>query len=151
MAQRVNIQYSIDIKELPGEMEGFLSKAERKLGKCHQELQKLIARYQRDILMTPVCSEEISVLRQTLTDVDFILEDTTTIINGYVAYQVRPKDSSVPGPDKMIEQRLSELQKEMEGATSPGEDETNGTSLNETISTDETLEAKIKTFKNMME
>ena len=150
MAQRVNIQYSIDVKELPGEMEGFLSKAERKLGKCHQELQKLIARYQRDILMTPVCSEEISALRQTLADVDFILEDTTTIINGYVAYQVRPKDSSAAASDKMIEQRLTELQKEM-AVAAPVEGASNGASSIDTIAADETLEDKIKTFKNMME
>jgi len=89
MGQRVSVHYTVDLEELPAEVENLLTKAEKKLGNCHAELQGLIKRYNSQVLMTTACTQDISMLRESLANVDFILNDATNIINGFVTYQLQ--------------------------------------------------------------
>jgi len=89
MRQRVNVHYSVDLEELPSEVENLLSKADERLSTCYQTLQTLIKRYDQHILMTTACTEDIGALREELASVDFMLNDATNIINGYVSYRLQ--------------------------------------------------------------
>jgi hypothetical protein len=145
MGQRVNIQYSIDLKELPVEMEGLIAKAERKLAQCHNELQSLIMRYKRDVLMTTACTNDLSDLRENLTDIDFILEDTINLINGYVTYQLQKKDDY--NEQEISEEKAEEFQKELMGT--PSYDPEPSDELENHLF-EEQLKEKISSFKNAM-
>jgi len=89
MGQRVNVHYTVDLEELPEEVENLLSKAEGRLSTCYQTLQTLIKRYDQHILMTTACTEDIGALREGLASIDFMLNDASNIINGYVSYQLQ--------------------------------------------------------------
>jgi|ETNvirnome_2_300_1030623.scaffolds.fasta_scaffold15474_2 hypothetical protein len=89
MGQRVNIQYSIDLEDLPGEMEGLIAKAEHKLGECHKDIETLIKSSTHGTIMTTGCTNEIGEVREGLADVDFILNDIVTIIHSYVEYKIK--------------------------------------------------------------
>tara|TARA_Y100000310_G_scaffold103603_1_gene101982 strand:+ start:90 stop:470 length:381 start_codon:yes stop_codon:yes gene_type:complete len=102
MGQRVNVHYSVDLEELPTEVENLIGKAEKKIGECHQELQDLIKRYNSQLLMTTACTQDVNVLRESLANVDFILHDATNIINGFVSYQLQEP----PGEDTPAEEAL---------------------------------------------
>jgi len=92
----------VDLEELPAEVENLLTKAEKKLGTCYQELQELIKSYNSQILMTTACTQDVNVLRESLANVDFILHDATNIINGFVSYQLQEP----PGEDTPAEEAL---------------------------------------------
>ncbi len=94
MGQRVNVHYSVDLEELPTEVENLISKAEGRLAMCHQALQTLIKRYDKHILMTTACTEDIGSLREGLASIDFILNDASNIINGYVSYQLQDNNET---------------------------------------------------------
>ena len=91
MRQRVNIQYSIDLEELPWEVNSLISRASTKLVKESNALSDI---HQRgaESLLTLKAVEDISLLRQRLANIDFILEDTTNIISGYINHTT--KDNS---------------------------------------------------------
>ena len=85
MRQRVNIQYSIDLEELPWEVNSLISRASTKLVKASNTLSDIHQR-EAESLLTLKAVEGISLLRQRLADIDFILEDTTNIISGYIGH-----------------------------------------------------------------
>tara|TARA_Y100000034_G_C6532999_1_gene229713 strand:+ start:31 stop:411 length:381 start_codon:yes stop_codon:yes gene_type:complete len=96
MGQRVNVQYSVDLEELPVEVENLLSKAERKLAGCLKDLQALIKSYNHQLLMTTACTQDMGAIREELANVDFVLNDAGNIINGFVSYQLQDKSEPLP-------------------------------------------------------
>jgi len=91
MRQRVNIQYSIDLEELPWEVNSLISRASTKLVKASNTLSDIHQR-EAESLLTLKAVEDISLLRESLANIDFILEDTTNIISGYINHTT--KDNS---------------------------------------------------------
>jgi Mg2+ and Co2+ transporter CorA len=82
MGQRINIQYSIDIDDLPDEVSRLLQNAT-------QELDKLSNSNITDPLSLSGL-ESISELRKGLANVDAVLQDVSAIVNGYLSYKVAP-------------------------------------------------------------
>ena len=78
---RVNIQYSIDLSELPTEVERMLFKVTDCIDGAAQEGQTL---ENQDDLLTIGTLNKISDLRLCLSRADLILEDMVKIIGGYV-------------------------------------------------------------------
>jgi len=91
MRQRVNIQYSIDLEELPWEVNSLISRASTKLVKASNTLSDIHQRGAASLL-TLKAIKDISLLRESLANIDFILEDTTNIISGYINHTT--KDNS---------------------------------------------------------
>ena len=85
MRQRVNIQYSIDLEELPWEVNSLISRASTKLVKASNTLSDIHQRGAASLL-TLKAIKDISLLRESLANIDFILEDTTNIISGYIGH-----------------------------------------------------------------
>jgi len=92
MRQRVNIQYSIDLEELPWEVNSLISRASTKLVKASNTLSDIHQRGATTSLLTLKAIKDISLLRESLANIDFILEDTTNIISGYINHTT--KDNS---------------------------------------------------------
>ena len=88
MSQRVNIQYSVELSELQSEVERLLQKASTNLE---------IARARKDTEEPrPFCRsrrmwiEDLDEVRQALAKADFILNDVTNIVTGYLNYRTAP-------------------------------------------------------------
>ena len=125
MSQRVNIQYSIDIAQLPQEIKRLAKNVDSKLeivGKT-----KLTKNNKEIISLESV--KKIVELRQLLSEVDFNLMDIENIMTGYIRFQMTPQEAVVP------------------------EQQTNDSSTHEIYPDEElldNLEAKIKNFKNTL-
>tara|TARA_Y100001973_G_C5165232_1_gene315739 strand:- start:855 stop:1286 length:432 start_codon:yes stop_codon:yes gene_type:complete len=86
MGQRVNIQYSVDIGDLEGEVNRLLLKA-------HERIDKLSSAAPPDTRTLSVESiDHIENLRAEMAQIDYSLSDLNKIITGYLAY--RTSDTS---------------------------------------------------------
>jgi len=146
MKQRVNIQYSIDLEELPKEIENLLTRTEHKLSKCQKDIQSIIKNHDYDTLMTMACTKEISELREKLTDVDFVLEDVTTIVSSYIAYQLRKSSETSLDTPEALKQRMEDIKKEL--ADGPLLDSETIPENDSGAPHNERLEEQIKNFKS---
>ena len=106
MGQRVNIQYSVDIEELEGEVDRLLSKA-------HERIEKLSFKIDKDSPAVSMQSVDlIENLRLEMAQIDYSLSDLNKIITGYLSYRVADKDGSEASEHSQIPQSdvLDELQ-----------------------------------------
>tara|TARA_R100000008_G_C3577669_1_gene166298 strand:+ start:352 stop:672 length:321 start_codon:yes stop_codon:yes gene_type:complete len=92
MGQRINIQYSIDMDELPSEVQRLLSSAAAKVQALNHDWATTTNVLSLDT------AQNIDEFRQALAVIDFKLKDAATIINSYIAYQ-----SSVAFQESAIE------------------------------------------------
>lgn len=111
MGQRVNISYSIDIEELPGEVSALINKAQAGI----EELGEANRDWEIDFLSLATVNK-IAELRECMTKVDYILNDVTNIINGYIYYQTQPSqdmntDASLATDMDGLEAKLEEFKK----------------------------------------
>jgi hypothetical protein len=106
MSQRVNIQYSIEIDELPEAVHELLKKSTDSLQLAVGPVHTV---YLGDVL-TLNTLDRIDELRLTMAKVDQTLEDVTSIIKGYLHHK-----SSPPAPLPQIENKeeITELQRQL--------------------------------------
>ncbi len=103
MTQRVNIQYSIEMKELEAEVE-------RLLGRAHQLLNNTTAGFESPPSVLSISGMDyIEGMRKKLLDVDVALADINRIIGGYVSYrapQTQPAHNNEELADNESEEPL---------------------------------------------
>ena len=80
MRQRVNIQYSIDLEELPWEVNSLISRASTKLVKASNTLSDIHQRGAATSLLTLKAIKDISLLRESLANIRQILSQGTLTI-----------------------------------------------------------------------
>jgi len=94
MNQRVNIQYSIDLEQLPQEVSRLLGIAFTKLRTTTTDGPDGVVNNGEILSLASV--ETISTLRKSLAEVDYMLEDVTNIINGYISFKSQPTEHAPP-------------------------------------------------------
>ena len=82
MLNRVSIQYSIDLDDLPEEVNRIYNKAKGTLNDI--ELPELGG----EKLLTSETLKDIDTMRKKLTCLDHILSDVASIVGSYVDYEV---------------------------------------------------------------
>ena len=82
MLNRVNIQYSIELDDLPEEVNRIYKKASQTLGTIN-----LPERPDKDLLTSDTL-KEIDMVRKKMTSLDQILSDVAGIIGSFVEYEV---------------------------------------------------------------
>ena len=82
MLKRVNIQYSIDLDDLPTEIDRIYSKA-----KDIFETISLPQESGKDLLTADVL-KKLDIIRRDLTCLDHALSDVSGIVGSYVEYEV---------------------------------------------------------------
>lgn len=120
--QRVNIHYSVGMEELPKEMRLFLEKVKLKIDRSSEEVEQILNSYMEGEIMTMACMEDLERIRVHLTDTDYLLNDVTNIISGFLNYKLQEKQSpeetamdpksSAPGPlisAEELEEKISEF------------------------------------------
>ena len=82
MGERVNIQYSVDIEELDGEVARLLCEAYDKINKVSTGLI-----HPASGTLNLYTISKIDGMRQELMDIDVRLGDAVNIINGFISYR----------------------------------------------------------------
>ena len=75
---RVNISYSLNLDEIPDEVERLLIECDQKIRKIHGDLVETIG---RDPL---IIIQELDTIRREMALADLRLDDCMQILNGYV-------------------------------------------------------------------
>ena len=89
MSQRVNIQYSIDIDELPVEIDRLVKDVQGRLNNLsHMD----IFENQHDAISLKSISN-MNKIRETLGSIDHSLVDITNIMNGYINFMTSSPDN----------------------------------------------------------
>ena len=93
MEPRVNIQYSIEMKDLESEVRRLSTITAQKLSAIDAAFSQA-----EDVLGVGTLNK-IDQIRADLATVDFMLNDIGTIVNGYLAYRTQPAPTQqAPGP-----------------------------------------------------
>ena len=93
MGKRINIQYSIDIDDLPDEVDRLLQHATQELNKLSD------SNVGEPISLGGL--EDIDGLRRGLASIDATLQDLSAIIGGYLSYKA---SEAVPQPQPTVEE-----------------------------------------------
>jgi hypothetical protein len=83
---RVNITYSVDLDDVPGEVNRILEECEQLFRAAHGTLDQIIGRDPLSII------QELDTVRKNLAAIDLKLDDSMSILGGYVqAMAVKPE------------------------------------------------------------
>tara|TARA_Y100001937_G_C7131524_1_gene337688 strand:+ start:2093 stop:2515 length:423 start_codon:yes stop_codon:yes gene_type:complete len=83
MGQRVNIQYTIDLDELPDETRKLIKRAVAPLDEAKQCLREI---QECDDTLSTGTLDCVDQIRQKLMNVDYVLQDVQNIVKGYLAH-----------------------------------------------------------------
>lgn len=99
MSQRVNIQYSVELDEIPSEVERMYATAV----KTFQKLS--IPHHEKETLMSSDVVKNIDLVRKELVNLDYILRDISSIIGAYVEYEL----SSISGENGATQEDVDKI------------------------------------------
>jgi len=94
MGQRVNIQYSVEMEDLKGEVERLLEGVHTTLHYADTFLADGVL-LQKEMLSLKTL-EDIDQIRLQLAKADFTLGDVTSIVKGYISYQTQGTPVAAP-------------------------------------------------------
>ena len=111
MGQRINIQYSIDMEELPEEMLRMVNGAMEKLRNLPAPLSG------GGQVLSLETIEEIDSVRQRLADVDHALRDASAIVASYVSFKAQSSQPMEENVDPSVLREFLEREQADEGST----------------------------------
>lgn len=98
MSQRVNIQFSIDLDELPSEVERLVEK----FGSENEVTGELYNELAADVISVEGI-KQINELRLSLSRADHILDDISKIVTGYIRMNVEePRQAAQQQPEHQV-------------------------------------------------
>ena len=102
--QRVNLQYSISLKELPGEVDRLIDKAVNQIKDCHTSTNAELKKEKPQDNLSLKTVDAITKARDSLAAAICALDDLTNIINGYIRYRSQPTESEGPQTEQQSAQ-----------------------------------------------
>jgi hypothetical protein len=108
MGQRISIQYSIDVDELPENVVRLLFNAVTELRDL--SVTDELTQETSDTVMTLETVNRIDTLRQSLGRIDFMLADVNNLVSSYINYQTRPSEQEGPQQEPQQELPVQNLQ-----------------------------------------
>ena len=96
MGQRISIQYTIDVDDLPEYVVRLLTNATTEINSL-PSVEELSLKTVDDI-MTLQTVNDIDELRASLGRIDFMLADVNNLITSFISYQTRPATEEVQAP-----------------------------------------------------
>ena len=104
LSDRINIQYSIDIDELPEELTRLLHKVEQESELlCKYNIPELSAIHAANVLSLNTL-EKVDTLRRRLAAMDYILNDVDEIITGYLRFKVTTAEQNPESPPVSLDE-----------------------------------------------
>ena len=105
MEQRVNIQYSVGLGELQGEVDRLFAKAIKEL-----DVAAPVGGTPKLKLGTEGL-EKLDILRRKLAKIDIMLGDVQNIVEGYVRFKTQPVSPSYPdSPSEAEELEMEQIE-----------------------------------------
>ena len=93
---RVNIQFSIDLEELPSEIDRLIEKSNQHIASAKEFYSKLSS---NDNNLTTEGYEGIDNIRSSLAKSDQVLDDLQKIISGYLSMKSQNFNAPAPTPE----------------------------------------------------
>ena len=93
MSQRVNIQFSIDLEELPAEVARLFKQS---AAHTRSALEAYTSSDYSDTPLSITSLNQIDEIRLCLTKADLVLDDLQKIIAGYLRMQTEPSEAATP-------------------------------------------------------
>jgi hypothetical protein len=87
--ERVNIQYSIDLNELSGEVVRLIARATSVAEAVHQAEFKDLSHIDEKHALSLHAVSTVDIARKRLAAIDYALNDVAQIINGYLTFKVQ--------------------------------------------------------------
>ena len=108
MTQRVNIQYSIDIEQLPSEINRLVKETESNL--CDIS-SSIISKESGEVDISLETVFSVNELRQKLSAIDHQLLDINNIMNGYINFLTKPppEEDAEQGEEQQAQQDQSDI------------------------------------------
>ncbi len=94
--ERVSLQYSISLSELPTEVSRLINKVAGQVKECHNEMLPALVDMDDDSRLELKTCKALSNIRDTLAASVCVLDDVNNIIEGYVRHQTRPPEQATP-------------------------------------------------------
>lgn len=88
-SDRVNIQYSVDVEELPIEVSRLLQKAAEHAEQLHTLDMRSLVSLSSEQIMSAATLEDLDLVRRRLAAADYILNDVMNIVGGYLEFKGR--------------------------------------------------------------
>lgn len=105
MDQRVNIQYSVELRDLEGEVNRLYEKANKEITFLAYEKNPPKLKIGNEAL------EEIVYIRRKLAKIDIALGDVQNIVEGYIQFMTQPEHPRVPdSPSEAEEFEIEQLE-----------------------------------------
>jgi len=109
MGERISIQYTVDVEEVPREIGRLLEDAFNQ----YQLLQTDCRQKPEDTTLSHQTVARLDNIRLTLAAIDHRLNDASNIISGYLAYKAQPALENMETTDD-LEKRLKQFQNSLE-------------------------------------
>ena len=93
-SDRVNIQYSVDVEELPDEVLRLIGRAADQSCRMQEEGMRNLRSLMESSVMSVATLEELDRVRRQLAATDYILNDVMNIVSGYLEFKGRATSSS---------------------------------------------------------
>ena len=108
--QRVNIQYSVNVEELPQTLSELVKEAETRLLACTNEFMKSsVSRTMIQHENYLRCAEKIDEVRLQLADIDYRLQDSSAMLRGLANMRATP-----PQPENRVEEIMEKVEETKE-------------------------------------
>ena len=88
--QRVSIQYSIAMTELPEEVSRLVKKVDTQISTCHNKILPSLTKMDSEERLDLKTCALLEEARETLAGAMCVLDDIDNIIQGYVRHQTQP-------------------------------------------------------------
>tara|TARA_Y100001937_G_C7128032_1_gene335817 strand:- start:1552 stop:2016 length:465 start_codon:yes stop_codon:yes gene_type:complete len=124
MSQRVNIQYSVDIEELPSELDRLSKLIDSQL---KQLSMMTVSEGDEQVDISLQSIYNINEIRSKIASIDHSLLDVANIMNGYINYVTTPEKQEdeqaqdqelepelYPAPEVHAEDKLDELESKLQ-------------------------------------
>ena len=100
LSDRINIQYSIDIDELPTEIKNLLVKVENHLNILSTENTPELKNIADKNILSLNTLQEIDLFRRRLAAMDYVLNDIASILGTYLEFKTKgfTKQDETPPP-----------------------------------------------------
>ena len=103
MKERVNIQYSIDIDELPRETGRLLSQSTDYLANVANDVSEW--NVEDNKVMSLDTMSKIDTLRQNIARLDYMLNDVHSLVASFINYKTKPPEAdTATAPQQQVTQ-----------------------------------------------
>ena len=109
MGERISIQYTVDVEEVPREVRRLLEDAFNQ----YQVLQPDCRQNPGDTILSHETVDRLDNIRLALSAIDHRLNDASNIISGYLTYKAQPAAGPTETADD-LEKRLKQFQNSLE-------------------------------------